>query len=91
MFKKNFKYKLNYSNLLTIDEKKDLTLMNQIINKTKIKKFDWKSLIKTLNNNKDLMKRAQFINKKNYKKLDTGPELWNRALGLIPWWKYAKI
>ena len=83
--KKNFEYKSNYSNLrFTIDEKKDLALMNQIINKIKSKKFDWKSLIKTVKNDKDLMKRAQFFKKKKYKKLDTGPELWNRALGLIP-------
>ena len=34
--KKNFEYKSNYSNLrFTIDEKKDLALMNQIINKIK--------------------------------------------------------
>jgi len=83
--KKNYTNKFDYSSIhFTVDEKKDLKLINEVIKKTNKKNFNWIDLLEVLKKNKELMKKIQHSKKKDVQKLDTGPKLWKEALKLIP-------
>ena len=79
--KKNYTNKFDYSSIhFTVDEKKDLKLINEVIKKTNKKNFNWIDLLEVLKKNKELMKKIQHSKKKDVQKLDTGPKLWKEAL-----------
>ena len=84
--KKSIEYKKNFSFLrLTVDEKIDLEMINDIYKKLKSKyDFTFEELIKLYNKNPNLFNKNLHLTRDEGSRMDTGNKYWKRAKEIIP-------